>query len=269
MSAGATRLVPDFTRAKTDVLQAGMFAADAGASDTYTATLSPAITAYVTGAHYRFKANTANTGAATINFNSLGAKTIVKATGGITTALADNDIRAGQWVDLVYDGTNMQMQSTLGGVRAVADGGTGVTSIPKFSATRDTDQVITTFGTGGFQKVEFANEDFDIGAYYDNATNFRYTPLVAGKYLFAATILWAAGTATAASHFTLYKNGTALKRFDMRAIPASSTMQNGTALVDMNGSTDYVEVFVTQDSGVNRSITGSAAVNRFTGFLVP
>lgn len=90
------------------------FGADAGASDTYVVTLTPAPAAYVTGEKYRFKANTANTGACTVNFNSLGAKTIKKAAGGITTDLADNDIRAGQWVDLVYDGTNMQMQSLLG-----------------------------------------------------------------------------------------------------------------------------------------------------------
>lgn len=109
-SAGAVATTPG----KIDVLNASQFAADAGASDTYAATLSPAITAYVTGTHYRFKANTANTGAATINFNAVGAITIVKVAGGITTALADNDIRAGQWVELVYDGTNMQMQSTLG-----------------------------------------------------------------------------------------------------------------------------------------------------------
>lgn len=95
-------------------LLASVFAEDAGANDTYTATLVPAPTAYITGHPYRFKANTANTGACTINFNSLGAKAIKKAAGGITTDLADNDIRAGQWVDLVYDGTNMQMQSTLG-----------------------------------------------------------------------------------------------------------------------------------------------------------
>lgn len=105
-----------------DTVNAPVFAADAGANDTYTATLSPAPSAYVTGNHYRFKANTANTGAATINFNALGAKTIVKAAGGITTALADNDIRAGQWVDLVYDGTNMQMQSATGNANSVALG---------------------------------------------------------------------------------------------------------------------------------------------------
>lgn len=99
-------------------LFASKFAADAGSNDTYVATLSPVPAAYVTGEHYRFKANTANTGAATINFNGLGAKTIKKAEGGITTDLADNDIRAGQWVDLVYDGTNMQMQSNLGNAAA-------------------------------------------------------------------------------------------------------------------------------------------------------
>lgn len=100
------------------------FAADAGANDTYVATLAPVPAALVTGEHYRFKANTANTGACTINFNGLGAKTIKKAAGGITTDLADNDIRAGQWVDLVYDGTNMQMQSTLGNAPTASASGT-------------------------------------------------------------------------------------------------------------------------------------------------
>lgn len=104
------------------------FGADAGSTDTYVVTLTPTPSAYVTGEHYRFKANTANTGACTVNFNSLGAKTIKKAAGGITTDLADNDIRAGQWVDLVYDAVNFQMQSLLGNAPAGSIGGsTGAT----------------------------------------------------------------------------------------------------------------------------------------------
>jgi hypothetical protein len=99
---------------KADAIEASTYCLDAGSTDAYACNLSPAITAYTTGVYYRFKANTANTGAATINFNSLGAKTIKKAAGGITTDLVDNDIRAGQWVELVYDGTNMQIQSLLG-----------------------------------------------------------------------------------------------------------------------------------------------------------
>lgn len=108
-------------------LLAAVFAEDAGSTDTYVAALSPVPVAYVIGQHYRFKANTANTGPCTVNFNSLGAKTIKKAAGGITTDLADNDIRAGQWVDLVYDGTNMQMQSLLGNAPAGGGGGTNPT----------------------------------------------------------------------------------------------------------------------------------------------
>jgi len=55
------------------------YGVDAGSTDTYVATISPAPTAYVTGGIYVLKAATANTGAATINFNGLGAKTIVPA----------------------------------------------------------------------------------------------------------------------------------------------------------------------------------------------
>jgi hypothetical protein len=90
------------------------FAADAGSTDAYAITLSPAITAYTTGVSYRFKANTANTGAATLDINGVGAQAIKKVSGGVTTALDSNDIRAGQMVEVVWDGTNFQMISALG-----------------------------------------------------------------------------------------------------------------------------------------------------------
>jgi hypothetical protein len=81
---------------------------DAGAGGSYACSLSPAISSYQTGASYWFKAGGANAGAATVNFNALGAKSLVKQ---YNQALSANDIRAGQWVIVTYDGTNMQMQS--------------------------------------------------------------------------------------------------------------------------------------------------------------
>lgn len=90
------------------------FCPDAGSTDSYACNLSPAIAAYVTGTFYWFKANTANTGAASINFNSKGALTIKKMIGGITTDLATGDIVVGQWVGGFYDGTNFQMATQLG-----------------------------------------------------------------------------------------------------------------------------------------------------------
>ncbi len=85
------------------------YAADAGASDTYAITVE-GITAYATGQVFKFKANTINTGAATLNVNSLGAKTIVK---NYNVTLADGDIKANQLVEVIYDGTNMQLLSPI------------------------------------------------------------------------------------------------------------------------------------------------------------
>jgi len=84
------------------------YAADAGANDTYVITLSPVPTSYTDGMVVYFKANTVNTGAATLNVNSLGAKTIVK---GVNTTLANGDIAAGQFVTVIYDGTNFVLQN--------------------------------------------------------------------------------------------------------------------------------------------------------------
>lgn len=113
-SAGSQADLRDVILRSLTVTTALNSAADAGATDDYAITLSPAITAYVTGQMFSFKANTANTGACSLNVNGLGAKTIKKLQGGITTDLVDNDIRAGQYVIVIYDGTNMQMMSQLG-----------------------------------------------------------------------------------------------------------------------------------------------------------
>ena len=63
------------------------YAADAGGDDTYEVTLDPVPSAYFNGMRVLFKPTTANTGAATLNVNSLGAKTIKK--------LHDQDLETG------------------------------------------------------------------------------------------------------------------------------------------------------------------------------
>jgi len=82
------------------------FAADAEASDTYVIALSPAPAAYTTGMPITFTANTANTGACTVNANSLGAKSLKL---GVSTDPGNDYIKAGSIVHAVYDGTNFQM----------------------------------------------------------------------------------------------------------------------------------------------------------------
>jgi hypothetical protein len=87
------------------------YAADNEATDTYVITLAPAPTSYTNGMVVYFYAKTVNTGAASLNVNGLGAKTIVKEK---DTTLANGDIKAGQLVAVIYDGTNFQMISPVG-----------------------------------------------------------------------------------------------------------------------------------------------------------
>lgn len=82
------------------------YAADGGGTDSYAITLSPAPAAYVAGMHIAFKANTANTGACSINVNGLGAKALKR---GVSTDPPDNFIKSGSIVLAIYDGTNFQM----------------------------------------------------------------------------------------------------------------------------------------------------------------
>lgn len=91
-----------------------VYAADAQASDTYVIALAPAVTAYAAGQRFVFKANTANTGAATLNVNGLGAITIKKYVNGAVSDLENNDILAGTMVDVVYNSTGpvFQMMQT-------------------------------------------------------------------------------------------------------------------------------------------------------------
>lgn len=87
---------------------AGLYAASAAGSDSYAITVSPVPNDYDAGDTYFFKADVANTGPATLNVNSLGAKTIKKFG---TQDLETGDIIAGQIVGVKYDGTYFQIAS--------------------------------------------------------------------------------------------------------------------------------------------------------------
>lgn len=94
---------------------------DAGASDAYTCSPGSDVTAYTQYPLVRLFANTANTGAATVNIQSIGAKTIKKLRGGITQDLETGDIKAGQYLTMFYDGTNFQVLSELSGANQQMD----------------------------------------------------------------------------------------------------------------------------------------------------
>jgi hypothetical protein len=84
----------------------GIYITTTGSANTYVAGLSPSITAYAAGQRFLVNINATNTGASTINFNAVGAQTIVK-NGGV--ALEGGELVAGRLYTIIYDGTNFQV----------------------------------------------------------------------------------------------------------------------------------------------------------------
>ncbi len=97
-----------------------VFAASSSGNDTYSITLSPAPTAYVQGMTFKFKADVANTGTATLNVNGLGAIDLKTIQGNTLTT---NEITANQIVEVVYNSTGPSFrilsQSALASIEVV------------------------------------------------------------------------------------------------------------------------------------------------------
>lgn len=89
----------------------------ASGADTYTVTIT-GVASYTTNDAYVIKFTNANTGASTLNINSIGVIALKKS---VSTALSAGDIGAGQEFIVVYDGTNFQL---MGGGVASGGGGT-------------------------------------------------------------------------------------------------------------------------------------------------
>ena len=108
-------------------------------TNTLTATATPTLTAYATGAIYSFIAANTNTGAATLSIDGLTAKSITK---NGSVALSAGDIQSGKMMLVEYDGSTFQLINNIvyGGSitngtivsltapMSAANGGTGIAS---------------------------------------------------------------------------------------------------------------------------------------------
>ncbi len=141
--------------ARTDSLNFGQVQ-DGGATyitgvagtDTITGSIvTPTLAAYAAGQAFRFVAAGTNTGAATLNINSLGAKAITK---NGTTALAAGDIVAGAAYAITYDGTRFQISPAVGAVALGPITTSGLTQATARMLGR------TTAGTGAIEEMDAA-----------------------------------------------------------------------------------------------------------------
>lgn len=137
---------------------------------------------------------------------------------------------------------------------------------PAFSAYQSSTQAIA---NNTWTKYTPQTEEFDTANCFDNASNYRFQPNVAGYYQLTGNVSF--NSVNGEVLCGIYKNGTAVKYgsdFSTTAIWMCQVM----AVVYLNGSTDYVELYVFQSTGASRNtfIDGSvpAARGYFQGFLV-
>lgn len=123
-----------------------------------------------------------------------------------------------------------------------------ITNTPAFEAFLSSN---TAINDDTVTKAAVNTEVFDTDGCYDNSTNYRFTPTTAGKYFVYArgTFDDGAGQLQMAALF-LYKNGSniavARTNFDNTMGEGATPVIN--TVVDMNGSSDYLEVFAQGDS---------------------
>lgn len=119
---------------------------------------------------------------------------------------------------------------------------------------------LQTVANNTYTKVQYNTEEFDTASNYDAATNYRFTPTASGYYQLNASITANGGT-SGGVYIVLYKNGTVFKAGDYTPAGANGEAINLTALVYANGSTDYFEIYMWQDTG--NSVSMGSSNNRF------
>jgi len=136
---------------------------------------------------------------------------------------------------------------------------------PAFEAYLSADQTVS---NNVLTKVQMDTEIFDTDNMYDNSTNYRFTPTVAGKYYVYASIKIFGDGDIEMSNTHIYKNGSLYKGAIFDPVNTSSSMNasnlSNAAVINMNGSSDYLEIFGLVQSGVSRQFQ-AATKNTFFG----
>ncbi|MDB5158777.1 MAG: hypothetical protein JWR50_3484 [Mucilaginibacter sp.] len=143
-------------------------------TNTYTASISPGITGYVNTQQFFIKFTNANTGAATLNLNSIGAVPIVK---NVSVALAAGDILTGQILCLAYDGANFQITNALSASLPTVSSGEKILSITPAGPQKNYDLVDQVVAATALTSADFTSGTATVTGFagqvsYD--TNYRY-----------------------------------------------------------------------------------------------
>ena len=153
-----------------------------------------------------------------------------------------------------------------------ATSGTLMVNGPAFRAIRTTSQSVS---HGTYTKVQSNTETFDTANCYDNSTNYRFTPNVAGYYQVNGMVsIQVLNATTQVNQVLLYKNGSVYNaKADLPSVQIINATGWGEAsvslsdIVYLNGSTDNIELytyFFDYTSGTSKNLVSS----QFSAVLV-
>jgi hypothetical protein len=139
---------------------------------------------------------------------------------------------------------------------------------PAFSAypTTPAQSIATNLNT----RVNFGNEEYDIGGCYD-APNGKFLPNVEGYYQLNATVRIDGSSGTGERMIVMYKNGAEYKRGTNESgteASASFFSMSVSCQAYANGSSDFFEVYVYQNSGFNRTVSEYQQISYFQGCML-
>lgn len=131
---------------------------------------------------------------------------------------------------------------------------------PTFAAYANTNQTVS---SGTFTKVQFQAKEWDTASAFDNTTNYRFQPQIAGYYQLNSTVTTNAVNQTRMITI-FFKNGSTYRNGnDNNSGCYGLTMSS---MVYLNGSTDYVEVYVYL--ATTGALQGTVNGTSFQGSLV-
>jgi len=122
--------------------------------------------------------------------------------------------------------------------------------------------------------VQFNRETLDTDNAYDNSSNYRFTPQVAGKYFVYSQILNNPSSSNniQQARINIRKNGSNVSnyQFSSSTNPVDEIGVGSQVIVDLNGSSDYVDVIGTQavSSGTNRFSGGTTSDTYFGAYRI-
>jgi hypothetical protein len=132
---------------------------------------------------------------------------------------------------------------------------------PAFSATSGA----LTLSNASTTKIPFNTIVFDTNNCFNTSTN-RFTPTVAGYYMFGASVFM--GFASNRGLIAIYKNGaSAIQRLDLGTNNNGGITFAANGLLYMNGTTDYVEAYAYQESGGNVTMNNDGTLTQFYGHM--